>query len=123
MYRGLKQVITKMLRHRVTLKKVSKAEGEDAWGTPSTVVKKEYTVRASLAPIRLEDLAFLPPGVLKEGDLRIFFLPSYKVDGETVVPEAMDLVSYNGVDYEIRSITEISDGVQVYLKEALARRL
>jgi len=115
-----------MLHHKVEVGKVEVAEGttdtEQAYGYQTRTVTY-YTLECSLYPIRAKDLAYFPPGVLEQGDLRVFFMPYYSIDGTLVTVDTHDIILYNDNEYEIRNISDITDGQRVIMKEAFARRI
>lgn len=113
----------KLTRHKVVYKKITTTEADSDYGTVTRTTSASATISVSVTPIRLEDLAFLPAGIAKQGDLRIFFHPSYNLTTVVVTPAALDIVNYQGVDFEILNITDLSDGRTCFLKEAYARRI
>lgn len=123
MYKGLQGVVKRLTRHKVTLKKITLTEADSHYGTITRTTAVSAIISVSVSPVRLEDEAFLPAGIAKQGDLRIFFHPSYNLTTVVVTPAALDIVNYQGVDFELLNISDLSDGTSVFLKEGYARRI
>lgn len=123
MYKGLQGVVKRLTKHKVILKKITATEADSHYGTSTRTTAVTAIVNASVTPVRLEDLAFLPGGIARQGDLRIFFHPSYNLTTVVVTPESLDIVTYQGIDFEILNVSDLSDGTTCFLKEAYARRI
>jgi len=114
-------VLKKYMKDKFTLRKVTRGEDSD-WGQPA-ISYTEYEIRGVAYPINYEDLTFYPPGVVKEGDIQITFLPKYKIGDEEVVPENFDRIVYGGAEFEIRNVRDMVDGNVTIARTAFGRRL
>jgi len=106
---------------RVTLVKRTET-GEDEWGNP-IISTSEYEIRCVTLPLTAADLVFLPPGVAQVGDLDIFILPKYKINGTDVIVEPKDRIKYGGEEYEITYMTDVMHGPKTIARRILARRI
>jgi len=114
-------ILKKYMPDEVILKKVTVTEDTE-WGQP-TYSTVDYTVRASTFPITLEDVSFMPPGLIAEGDIYLMLLGSYEQGGQTIIPEVGDRIQIEAVIYEIRIMSAILHGDVVVTRTGYAKRL
>jgi len=100
-----KTILSKLLVHDVTLKKITETTEDTIWGTTSETVT-EYTIKAYIAPVTLEDLRWLPSGPYSSGDARGYFYTQYTSGGTTIEVKPDDIIVYNGVEYVVDSISD-----------------
>jgi len=106
---------------RVTLLKRTET-GEDDWGNP-IISTTEYEIQCVTLPLTAADLVFLPPGVAEVGDLDIFILTKYVIDGTDVIVEPKDRIKYGGEEYEITYMTDVMHGPKTIARRILCRRI
>jgi hypothetical protein len=87
-----------------------------------TAVNTTFTLECVLYPVRFDDMRFMPAGIIEVGDIRGFFMPSYQRGTTMVTIGTNDLIYYNDEAYEIRSVTDITDGKRIILKEVYGRK-
>ncbi len=118
------KIMKKYMPTNIILRKVDREE-TDEWGQP-IYEYKDYDVRAVTYPVAIEDISYLPPGIVKEGDMHIVMLAEYKIDGETIVPDTMDRIIFPHMpeaEFEIRILIDIVHGDEVYARTGYAKRL
>jgi len=98
-----KITLRKFLDEDLTFKKRTEAVASDVFGTKK-VTYTEYPIKGLIRVITLEDLRFLPPGVLEVGNARGFFYKEYEtVDGIKKI-EPADIIVKNGVEWKVERI-------------------
>lgn len=117
----LSKIFKKYVKDQLILRKVVR-EAEDNWGQP-TYSTTDYNIKGVAYPIDVEDLTFLPPGIVKEGDINVVFLPFYRIGASLITPETMDRIIYAGKEFELRILTDIMDGSIAIIRTGYGKRL
>ena len=118
----------KMLRHTVTLHKVTKTPiGEigDQYDEYHQVTETEvtYSIKGEIQPITLERLTWLPPGTARVGDAFGYFKQSYKKLGSDISVELDDYITCETVKYLVQRLEDFYHGNNIVFTRAYLRRL
>ena len=108
----------------VTLHKITETLiGSDEFEFGQTEESEEtYAIKAEIQGITLEDMAFLPAGEVSEGDAWGFFLPTYTIDGEDVIVDMNDYISFKGIKYLVKRIIDFYNGNTTVYRRAFLKR-
>lgn len=117
-----------MLRHTVTLHKVTKTPiGEigDQYDEYHQVTETEvtYSIKGEIQPITLERLTWLPPGTARVGDAFGYFKRSYKKLGSDISVELDDYITCETVKYLVQRLEDFYHGNNIVFTRAYLRRL
>jgi len=113
--------VKKVLRSKVTLHKISESTIDDEFGqTEETETTIE--ILADIQPVTLEDMLYLPPGYVSQGDAWGFFLPVYQKNGLEYFVEVNDYISFKGVKYLVQRIDDAYEGDTVVVRRAYLKR-
>ena len=115
------KILRKYLKDDLVLRKVTKTEDTE-WGQPDYSTS-DYSIKGIVYELILDDLTFLPPGIVKEGDISVVLLPEYAIGASKITPESMDRIVYLGKEFEIRVLSDIVDGNKVLIRSGYAKRL
>ena len=118
------KILKKYMPDEVTLRKVVITEDPD-WGMPTYTTTDYAEITASTFPINYDDLSFLPPGLVHQGDIWLMMLGEYRVGSALITPEVGDrlILEEAGDEFEIRIMSYIIHGPTVVTRTAYARRL
>jgi len=112
-------ILHKIFRHKVILKKITETIVDPVWGT-STFTEKEYTIKALIIPLTLEDLRWMPTGKWTTGDARGYFHPKYQIGTETVEVRPGDKIVYAETEYSVDYVSDYEWNIK--LREAYLKR-
>jgi len=113
--------VKKLYRCDVTLHKITETELEDEFGQ---IEESEvtYSIKAEIQSIRLEDKAYLPVGMISEGDAWGFFIPIYAIEGQDIEVEVNDYITFKEIKYLVQWIEDYYEGNDVVYRRALLKR-
>lgn len=117
----LPKIFKKYVKDKLILRKITRT-ADNGWGQPDYTYT-DYAIRGVATPITFEDLTFLPPGIIKEGDISIVLLPTYRIGATSISPETMDRLIYAGKEFEIRVLEDIMDGDRTVIRTGYGKRL
>lgn len=115
------KIFKKYVKDELILRKVDRTEDPE-WGQPIYSLT-DYDIKGIAYPVVAEDLTFLPAGIVKQGDINLVFLPTYKIGATVITPATMDRLVYAGNEFEIRILTDIIDGDHAIARTGYAKRL
>lgn len=108
--------IKRILREIVTLRKVTEtAISEDEYGMTEESTK-DYSIKVQVIPLTTEDLIWLKAGGFSSGDIRVFSLSSYDLEGQTIIPQVEDKIIYNGISFRIDKKTSYNTHLELMCK-------
>lgn len=113
--------LKKLYRTDVTLHKISETVIDDEFGQTEET-ETTYSIKAEIHTIMLEDMIYLPPGEVSEGDCFGYFLPKYLVDGQEVIIEVNDYVTFQGNKYLVQRVEDLFDGNTLVYKRAFLKK-
>lgn len=111
--------------HKVTTTEIDTGHQDEFEDNPFGQVdqsEKTYSIKAEIQNITLEDMTYLPPGQVKEGDCWGYFLSSYRIEGEDIEIEVNDYITFNSIKYLIERIESYWDGNTEVYRRAFLRR-
>ena len=117
--------IRKILDAEVTLHKITVSEiaSSDPFGQVEEGEEIISKIPAQIQVITLQDLAYLPPGVVSEGDAWGFFLPSFEVDAKSYTVEVNDYITFKGVKYLVQRVEDHYQGEERVFRKAILKRV
>jgi len=116
--------VRKQLRGKVTLLKVKEIIDEtDEYGQETKESITKFSLKAQIDVITPEDLTWLPPGLLRVGDARGFFLPYYTLDGKKISVDLKDYIVFDQHTFVVDRIEDIFYGKDIVYREAYLRRV
>jgi len=112
----------KILVNKVTLRKVTLTEEGDIWGGVESSYTDYPDLKCLLRIVTLDDLRFMPVGIIDVGDIRVLMKWEYTVGAVTFSPEINDEIIYDNKRYSIyRVIPHLSHSGDKLFKEVWAR--
>lgn len=105
----------------VTLHKISSSSIDDEFGQ-TTDTETTYDIKAEIQSITLEDIMFLPAGMVSEGDAWGFFSPTYTLEGQSIVVAVNDYITFKSIKYLVQTITDFYEGNDTVYRKALLKR-
>lgn len=120
-------MMKKFLNRNVTLEKVTETEIEysgtvDPYGM-TEVTKETFTVRAEIQYVTMEDLQFMPPGILTIGDAIGYFLTYYDLEGQIITIDPNDIIKDGDNILRVDTILDHTHGKADVYRRAYLRRM
>ena len=118
-----KFVSRKGFKKKVTLKRYSLSENDDAYGQSERSLEETFTLEAEIQEITAEDLAYLAPGTAEIGDAYGYFLPTYLKKGREISIQVEDEITWNNKTWRIERIEDFYYGDKLWYKRAFLKRV
>jgi len=113
----------KLLKNKITLRKITLTEQGTIWGGVDETHTDYSDLPCLLRIVSLEDLRFMPVGIIDAGDIRVLMKWEYTVGATTLTPEVGDEIIYDNEKYSIyRVIPHVSHLGDKLFKEVWARK-
>jgi len=111
------------VKKKVTLKRYSLSENDDAYGQSERSLEETFTLEAEIQEITAEDLAYLAPGTAEIGDAYGYFLPTYLKKGREISIQVEDEITWNNKTWRIERIEDFYYGDKLWYKRAFLKRV
>lgn len=106
---------------KVTLHKVTENLIDDEFGQ-TQVSEFTFQIYAEVQDITLEDMSYLPAGMVKEGDKWGYFSPIYYFEGDPYEVKVNDYITFKGIKYLVVRIEDSYMAGETVARRALLRR-